>query len=509
MTQNSYACDPGAFIDDFVQKNEKGLPWRLTAYQRRVLALAFRWQQRGRTGEVRLCLRLLLWSEPKKSGKTFLAAALGLWWAFTRASTEVIAAANDLEQATSRVFATMAALCKHNPDLGDCVRVYATEIVVKNDTVIRAIASDYRGAAGSRHSLVIFDELWAFDSERARRLFEELTLPPTEPDAFVLVVTYAGLLGESELLESLYRRGLEGKRLDADLEVYDAGEMTMFWSHTSRQPWQTDAYKAEQARHLRPNTYLRLHENRFVSAEGSFITADLWDSNVDRTLTPALTDRSAWLFVGADAALKNDCGALAAVTWEGDKLRLVLHKIWKPTPGQALDLESTLEAELRSWHTRFTIRRIVVDPWQMARSIATLKAAGLPIEELPQTLPNLTAMGSALYEALRGHNLVLYADAELRQQALNTVAIDSTRGWKISKEKAGRKIDAIVALAMACYAALGSPAAALMPEGQRLECLASGATARPSEEPDLDEGIEEYDSFEPDGSRKWGRLDIF
>jgi hypothetical protein len=454
MTGHRYAHDPAAFVDEFVRKNEKGLPWRLTASQRRVLALAFRWQGRGRTREMRLCLRLLVWSEPKKSGKTFLAACLGLWWAFTRASTEVICCANDLEQATSRVFATMAALCKHNPALGESVRVYSTEIVVENDTVIRAIASDYRGAAGSRHSLVIFDELWAFDSERARRLFEEMTPPPTEPDAWVLIVTCAGLLGESELLESLYRRGLEGKRLDNDLEVYDAGEMTMFWSHTPRQSWQTAEYYAEQQRHLRPNTYLRLHENRFVSAEGSFITADLWDLNVDQRLAPVLADRSMRLIVGGDAGLKDDCGALVGVTWEDDKLRLVLHKIWKPTPGQPLDLESTIEAELRSWHTRFAIQRVVVDPWQMARSVATLKAAGLPIEELPQTLPTLTAMGSALYEALRGRNLRLYPDAELRQQALNTVAVDSVRGWKISKDKASRKIDGIIALAMACYAAI-------------------------------------------------------
>ncbi len=31
------------------------------------------------------------------------------------------------------------------------------------------------------------------------------------------------------------------------------------------------------------------------------------------------------------------------------------------------------------------------------------------------------------------------------------------RGWRIAKEKAGRKIDAIVALAMACVAALEKP----------------------------------------------------
>jgi hypothetical protein len=42
----------------------------------------------------------------------------------------------------------------------------------------------------------------------------------------------------------------------------------------------------------------------------------------------------------------------------------------------------------------------------------------------------------------------------MRQQALSTVAVENPRGWRIAKEKASKKIDAIVALAMACVAAM-------------------------------------------------------
>jgi hypothetical protein len=48
----------------------------------------------------------------------------------------------------------------------------------------------------------------------------------------------------------------------------------------------------------------------------------------------------------------------------------------------------------------------------------------------------------------------VYASDELRQQALSTVAVENPRGWRIAKEKASKKIDAIVALAMACVAAM-------------------------------------------------------
>ncbi len=63
-------------------------------------------------------------------------------------------------------------------------------------------------------------------------------------------------------------------------------------------------------------------------------------------------------------------------------------------------------------------------------------------------------MGHTLFDLLNGKNLRLYSAEELRQQALNTVAIENPRGWRIAKEKASRKIDAIVALAIACVAAI-------------------------------------------------------
>lgn len=55
---------------------------------------------------------------------------------------------------------------------------------------------------------------------------------------------------------------------------------------------------------------------------------------------------------------------------------------------------------------------------------------------------------------MNGRNIRLYPSEELRSQALNTVAIETPRGWRIAKEKASAKIDAVVALSMAAIAAL-------------------------------------------------------
>ena len=121
---------------------------------------------------------------------------------------------------------------------------------------------------------------------------------------------------------------------------------------------------------------------------------------------------------------------------------------------EPLDFENTLEEDLRDLNDQADVVEYLADPYQFHRSLTTLLDAGLPINEFPQTTANCTLMGQTLFDLLNGQNLVLYADDELRQQALSTVSIETPRGWRIAKEKASKKIDAIVALSMACVAAM-------------------------------------------------------
>lgn len=150
--ENPLAHDPAAWIDANILVSELGKPFKLAPYQRRVLAEMFRFDDTGK-----LWIDEGIWSEPKKGGKTTLAAAIGLWWGDTQeAPNEILVCANDLEQATSRAFATMKQMVKRNPGLGAKVaKVSTTTITFKTGTVIKAIASEYAGAAGSNHGLVL------------------------------------------------------------------------------------------------------------------------------------------------------------------------------------------------------------------------------------------------------------------------------------------------------------------------------------------------------------------
>lgn len=487
-----YPTDPVAFIDDCLPRSELGRPWRLAPHQRAILRQAFSFDRDGR-----LPYDTLLYSCPKKSGKTTLNAALTLWWAFTQeAPNELLVIANDLEQAQGRVFKALGGLLRHNPALARSAEVTQKQIALSNGTTITVIASEYAGAAGSNHGLTSWDELWGYTAEAARRLYEELSPVPTRRNSFRIITTYAGWEGESDLLWDLYRQGVgpdehpEGRaeRIDPKWPLYAdrAARLLCYWDHAPRMPWQSPAYYDTQRRTLRPATYLRLHENRWTVAESTFITPDLWDACVDRDRTPLLPTREAPLYVGVDASTKHDASAVVAVRWEGERLALAHHRIWRPSPEHPLDLEQTIERELRDLHARYAVKAMVCDPYQLHRSITTLASAGLPIQEFPQTVPNTTRMGQALFDLLNGKTLRCYPAADLRSQALNTVAIEGPRGFRIAKEKAAHKIDAIVALAMACVAALdaGRPSplqiyacditpAVVAPDGRRLGPKAS------------------------------------
>jgi hypothetical protein len=106
---------------------------------------------------------------------------------------------------------------------------------------ITAIGSDYAGAAGANPSVSAFDELWAFTSERSYRLWDEKI-------SCRLTTTYAGFEGESELLETIYKRGIQQPLIAPDLYAGDG--LLMFWSHTPVAPWQTPEWLADMRRSL-------------------------------------------------------------------------------------------------------------------------------------------------------------------------------------------------------------------------------------------------------------------
>jgi phage terminase large subunit-like protein len=348
------------------------------------------------------------------------------------------------------VFEMCRRIVEASPMLRSEAKITANRITfTATGATITAVASDYAGAAGGHPTISVFDELWGYTSERSRRLWDELVPVPTRKVSCRLVVSYAGFEGESELLYELYKRGMAQPLVGKDLHAGDG--MLMFWTHEPVAPWQTPAWLAEMRRSLRPNQYLRMIENEFVTTESTFIDMDWWDACTDPALTPVITDSSLPIWVGVDASTKHDSTAIVAVTWDetNQKVRLVASKTFQPSPDAPLDFEMAIEHTLLALHQRFDLRQVLYDPFQMQSSARRLQKERIEIEEFPQTVANLTEASQNLYELIKGRNLVTYPDDAMRLAISRAVAIETSRGWRIAKEKQAHRIDVVVALAMA------------------------------------------------------------
>ena len=181
----------------------------------------------------------------------------------------------------------------------------------------------------------------------------------------------------------------------------------------------------------------------FVTSEATFIDMAAWDACVDPAATPAVSDKELPIYVGVDASVKHDSTAIVAVTWdkEAQKVRLVFHRVFQPSPTEPLDFEAAIENTITDLAQRFRVRKVLFDPFQMAATSQRLARQGIQIDEFPQSTPNLTAASQNLYELINGHNLIAYHDAAIRLSVSRAIAIESPRGWRITKEKQSHKID--------------------------------------------------------------------
>ncbi len=465
--------DPVAWFEEqyYIVDPETGRPTliRLADHQKLILREIFTPDEDG------LLPTEIVYSTIKKSGKTAIGGGLGEYvaCAHSSAGTEVICAANDLEQAQGRVFSDLKYSVESNPDMQ--AKVEAKSIELKTGVTIKAVSSDYSSEAGSRHSAAVFDELWAYTSEKSKRLYEELTAIPTIPVSMRIVVSYAGFDLEGDLMKALVTRGMQGRRVFGGLPVWRNGRLLVYYDtgvEARRMPWQVGvagaAYYADQQASLRPHQFLRLHENRFTSNEDRFVTAEMYDPCVDQRHVPLAPTKAVRISAAVDIGPKHDSSAVAA-TYRTAKgaVALALARKWQPEKGQTFI--DDVEAFVLQLHRLYRLRTVRYDPYQFMAAAERLRRQGVPMEEWPQTTDRLTTMGQNLYDLIKGRKILFYPDKDLRQHTLNAIAVETPRGWRIAKEKSSAKVDLCVALAMAALDS-STPASA-MPDLSQLRVV--------------------------------------
>jgi len=407
--------------------------------------------------------KTVIYSCPKKSGKTEVGALIAAWFAtcISPDGDECLVIATNLDQAVDRVFRGVTDCFMRNPVLRQGSVIQARGIQTPRNVQIKAIPGSYAGAAGANMGLTTWDELWGLLTESQRRLYEELTPVPTRLNSIRLITTYAGIVGESELLEDLYERGMAGQCLDEDLNIWvnKQASVFMYWDHLPRMPWQTEQYYMEALNEpgFRKTAFDRIHRNMWVLGEESFplddfkscIQPDGWSM-----FEANKPNKKTVLAVGVDASENKDRAAITTVFRVGDKMYLGPRRWWQPSKEHPLDLENTMEAYLLELNNNFTISKVFYDKYQFMRSAQTLEKKGLPMELYQQTNQNMGIACGLFTDLMRYQKLVLYDDPALLAEAsmASLKALPSGRGHVIVKDNRKKKIDSLIALAMALVA---------------------------------------------------------
>jgi phage terminase large subunit-like protein len=78
-----------------------------------------------------------------------------------------------------------------------------------------------------------------------------------------------------------------------------------------------------------------------------------------------------------------------------------------------------------------------------------LAGEGIPVEEYPMTVSNLTAATSNLFDLIQARQLLSYPDPDMRLAVSRAIIVEAACGWRLDKLKQPHKIDVVVALSLA------------------------------------------------------------
>jgi len=434
-----------------------GKPITLEPWQRAILAA---WEaSRGEISTVAI-------SCVKKTGKTTVNAIFTAWRWLALPGTH-FCSGNDFDQSAGLQFEMIGAMVRRHPYLKSAVRATGKQLTyLPTGSTVTALAVDAAGNAGANHLTVSHTEAWGIVYEAGIRAYEELTPPPGSfygLPALRVCDSYAGYEVESKTWHGLVDRGVAGERVSEEWPIFRAGALLLF--HMEGEEAQSRCFRGnsreaatyytDQQAQLRPGAFQRYHLNHRASGEGAFVSAEQWEA----CRVPGLTNEGR-LVLGADASTTRDLTALVGCGWNpaARRVEAVYCRTWTPKRGilrggrPTVDLEKTIQAEILRLHQARRLSAVVYDPYQLHSIALALQRAGVRMIEMPQTVARVES-DQALYDAILSGGLAHNGDSTLTEHVLNAVAVETPRGLRLAKEKAGRKIDAAVALSMAHHIA--------------------------------------------------------
>jgi phage terminase large subunit-like protein len=446
------------FIENFVVHGEGdfyGQPFKLDNWQKAMIYELYELNDQG-TRKYREALIGL----PKGNGKSALISAIGLYELLGSGvvSPLVAVAAASYEQA-NLVFGTMKTMCDESPILGNMVETFQNEIQVKEGSG-RAyrIAAKAGTADGGRNSCSIFDEVHEFNNINLERVHYVLANNTAKRrDGIVINISTAGHDLDS-LMGRLYQRGeLKEAGKSDDPEFYykwygakdtDDPEDEEIWKKVNP-AIENDWWPVENLRRRRKslplNEFQRYHLNQWSRLdEESWISAEQWDSCLDEDLELIVGGET---FVGIDMALRHDTCAVVYGQKDENGIVRVKSKIWTPNNEDALDIQE-IEAFIIELATKYKIMECAYDPAFFERSAQILMDRGIPMVNFPQTHSRMIPACGNAYELIANARVRHDNDPQFTDQVMSAAQRVTDMGWRLSKGRSKRKIDACIAMVL-------------------------------------------------------------
>jgi phage terminase large subunit-like protein len=437
---------------------------------------------------------------PRKNGKTTMCAALGLYLlgGDGEMGAEIACAAGSRDQA-DMVFGQARQFVEVNPALRDSLVPQRLAILCPSTFgVMKRISAEGGLAMGMNLSGAVIDELHVFEGHRHRELYTAITTSTAAREQPLLVsITTAGWNLET-LLGELYSRALNmpnveirgkfnehiivrdrksrflmwwyGAPDDADIENRD------LWRAVNPSPAVPMAYLEEQwaLPNVSEGEFRRLHLNQWTESEEVWISEAVLRANrreVNRRartnkppkkLYPGLRDElrvipeNAPVYVAVDVGITHDTCCVSWSWKDGGKTvteqcvfsprREVAHHVFMPGGEVLISIVEEFIVEVLA--KRYKVREVAYDPRFFIETAQRLSQLGFMTVEFP-------TQGQVMLDALQAY----YVDAhEKRAQhggdpiflahAAAAAAVKTDRGWRVSKIKSSRPIDALIATVM-------------------------------------------------------------
>lgn len=326
----------------------------------------------------------VIYSAPKKSGKSAVTSGVTLYMADSTSYGHCFCLANDGKQSNDRIFLPIWRCLSFHKQRGlkfKDAKANQTEAWLSNYAHIEAIPCDAAGEAGSEPTFTAWSEIWAYTDENKRRLWTEMTIPPTlYGKALRWVESYAGFVGVSDLLYDLYSlmkegyphpdfEDLVGKDGEAVVWINPKAKLFAYWDSVPRMPWQTTSYYQQEAQLLSVSEFKRIHENAWVSPMGSYIDASWWTPCGDPSLPKLRAGSTVPVVLGVDAAISGDCAAIAVVTRDpySPTTDVAIREVWvfTPRPGHPIKIEEEIGKKIRDLSKLYNVVCVAYDSYQM------------------------------------------------------------------------------------------------------------------------------------------------